>query len=307
MNFMDPFEDIVQTMGVESSLFVRLQLRAPWGVSFDTGYQARIVMISRGACSMTSQEASPVSLSAGDCLIVRAGVSFALEDTAAGSFVTCESIASSMTNRTIRYGGEGRSFEMVSARLSFDPEAGAPLMEILPQLLHVHLGDGEAHLLQTTLQLIGMETAEEGLGAGLLIQRLTDVLFVQAIRVWLAKEQEQPATGWLAGLKDRSLSVAMKAMHDDIARPWTVAQLARAAGLSRSSFALTFKAVVGDTPSNYLTQWRMYRAKALLRAGNSLAQIASSVGYESESALSRAFKRAEGIAPGIWRTNLHRE
>src|SRR6202020_1509439 len=106
----------------------------------------------------------------------------------------------------------------------------------------------------------------------------------------------------LAGLMDDRLAVSIRAMHGDLARGWTVETLAREAGLSRSAFAATFKAVTGDTPLDYLTGWRMYRAKVLLRGSAlSLMEIAARVGYDTDTALSRAFRRFEGIAPGEWR------
>ena len=124
---------------------------------------------------------------------------------------------------------------------------------------------------------------------------------MQAVRAWCATEGAH-AIGWLAGLKDRRLGAAVRAMHGDLARPWTVETLAREAGLSRSSFAAAFKAVTGETPLDYLTGWRMYRAKVLLRESDlQLKEIAACVGYETDTALSRAFRRSEGVAPGEWR------
>jgi AraC-like DNA-binding protein len=190
--------------------------------------------------------------------------------------------------------------EMLSGALSFDAAAAEPLMAVMPRLVHVRLDEARAHLLQTTLQLIGLETAEDGLGASLVIGRLHDVLFVQAVRAWCATDHQ--ASGWLAGLKDDRLAVAIRAMHGDLGRGWTVQALAREAGLSRSTFAATFKAVTGDTPLDYLTRWRMYRAKVLLRGSElSLMEIAERVGYETDTALSRAFRRFVGVAPGEWR------
>jgi AraC-like DNA-binding protein len=301
---MDPFEDVVSAMGVESSLYVRMHFSAPWGVTFDTGYQARLVMVARGGCWMTAEGMEPILLKASDCLIIKAGTEFSMQDERSRPLLACSEIFSTIDGRTVRHGGGGPVVEMVSARLSFDPLAGEPLMALLPNLVHVRLGDAEAQLLQTTLHLIGMETSEDGLGAGVVIGRLTDVLFVQTVRSWFSADAER-ATGWIAGLKNRQLASAIKAMHNDLGRPWTVDRLAREAGLSRSGFASAFKSITGETPLGYLTNWRIYRAKALLREGRSVVEAATSVGYDSETAFSRAFKRLEGIAPGAWRRDLH--
>jgi AraC-like DNA-binding protein len=239
-------------------------------------------------------------LAAGDCLIVRADTKFSLQDELGRKPISCDRVLSKITGRTVRHGGEGALMELVSGALSFDAAAAEPLMALMPPLVHVRLDEGRAHLLQTTLQLIGLETAEDGLGASLVIGRLHDVLFMQAVRAWCATEQQ--AVGWLAGLKDHRLAASIRAMHGDLAHRWTLETLAREAGLSRSTFAATFKAVTGDTPIDYLTGWRMYRAKVLLRGSElSLMEIAARVGYETDTALSRAFRRFEGIAPGEWR------
>jgi AraC-like DNA-binding protein len=300
---MDPLEDVMTTMRVASSLYVHMQLRAPYGIRFDTRAQARLVVIARGSCWVVADDLpEPVSLAEGDCLIVKAETKFALQDELGRRLVPCDRILSKITGRTVQHGGDGLLMEMLSGALSFDAAAAEPLMAVMPRLVHVRLDEARAHLLQTTLQLIGLETAEDGLGASLVIGRLHDVLFVQAVRAWCATEHQ--AVGWLAGLKDDRLAVSIRAMHGDLARGWTVETLAREAGLSRSTFAATFKAVTGDTPLDYLTRWRMYRAKVLLRGSElGLMEIAERVGYETDTALSRAFRRFEGVAPGEWRRN----
>ncbi|MDB6105899.1 MAG: AraC family transcriptional regulator, partial [Gammaproteobacteria bacterium] len=181
---MNPFDDVIDAMGVASSLYVRMQLGAPWGIEFDTGYQARILVIARGTCWLSAEGMKPVRLTAGAGLVVKAGTAFSMSDEIDRPRVPCSTVFSHIDGRTVQYGGSGPTLEMVSARLSFDPTAGEPLMALLPNLIHVVLGDSQANVLQTTLHLIGMETGEDGLGAGLVINRLTDVLFVQTIRTW---------------------------------------------------------------------------------------------------------------------------
>jgi AraC-like DNA-binding protein len=300
---MDPLEEVMTTMRVASSLYVHMQLRAPYGIRFDTRAQARLVVIARGSCWVVADDLpQPVSLAEGDCLIVKAETKFALQDELGRRLVSCDRILSKITGRTVRHGGDGALTEMISGALSFDAAAAEPLMAVMPSLVHVRLDEARARLLQTTLRLIGLETAEDGLGANLVVGRLHDVLFVQAVRAWCATEHQ--AVGWLGGLKDDRLAISIRAMHADLARGWTVETLAREAGLSRSTFAATFKAVTGDTPLDYLTRWRMYRAKVLLSGSElSLMEVAERVGYETDTALSRAFRRSEGIAPGEWRRN----
>jgi len=300
---MDPFEDVIRTMRVESSYYVRLQMRAPFGIEFDSREQPRIVVISRGSCWLTSKHLPhPTALTAGDCLLVKTDARFTLRDQRGSTkVIPCSRVLTRITGRTVQHGGEGPLTELISGALSFDATAAEPLIALMPNLVLVRLDEAHSHLLQATLQLIGMEAAGDGLGASTVIHRLADVLFVQTVRAWCATEGG-PAIGWLAGLKDRRLAPAIRAMHDDLAHPWSVVALARIAGLSRSSFAAAFKSVIGESPLDYLTGWRMYRAKTLLRNSDlALMEIASKVGYDNDTALSRAFRRHVGIAPGQWR------
>jgi AraC-like DNA-binding protein len=174
-------------------------------------------------------------------------------------------------------------------------------MSLLPPVVHIRVDHDRSRLLQATLQLIAAESADRALGADLVIARLADVLFVQALRAWYASDGWRTA-GWLAALADPHLGPSLKAMHADVSHAWTLESLASEAGLSRSAFALRFKTVVGETPLGYLTRWRMFRAKGLLhRSDLGLQAIADRLGYETDASFSRAFKRSEGMAPGDYR------
>lgn len=283
------------------SFYVRVRARAPWAIEFASKEQARLVVVARGSCILTSDQLEgPAQLAADDAFIVQAGVDFTLQDELGREAVDCERVFASAEGHTVDYGGAGGPTEIVSGRFSFDAAAG-PLLEVLPSLLRIRLDDRHSDLLRATLQLMALETSEDGLGSSQILGRLADVLFVQALRAWAATEDEH-SVGWLAALQDPNLSRAMRAMHADLGRPWTVEGLAREVGLSRSAFAAHFRQVAGETPLAYLTFWRMYRAKTLLREGHlSILEIATSVGYDTDTALSRAFKRTQGVAPGEWR------
>ena len=183
---------------------------------------------------------------------------------------------------------------------TFDQTAAEPLMRLLPPIMRIQLDEPDAHALRATLDLIDSEIATAGIGVDSIVDRLADVLFVQALRAWCNSEQGT-GIGWVAALKVRPLAAAMGAMHSDLAHPWTVAELARVAAMSRSAFAALFKAVTGDSPLTYLTCWRVHRAKTLLRDTDlPLTEIAVR-GYDSDTALSRAFRRFEPLPPGAWR------
>ena len=297
---MDLLEDIFTAMQVESALYAQLEAGAPWGIAFSPHASARFGIVSHGRCWLSGAGlAEPLALAAGDCFIVSGGSPFALMDQPGRPAVPCETIFAGRTEGVIRFGGGGEETAIVSGRFLFDAAGGAPLMDLLPPVLHLHLDDEHARLLQATLQLIARENAGQALGARLAVQKLVDVLLIQALRIFCLGGQ---GGGWLAGLGDRHLAPALQALHRDIAAPWTVAQLAGLAGLSRSAFARHFRQLVGDTPLNYLTGWRVYRAQTLLRQSRlPLAEVAQRVGYDSDGAFQRAFKRVCGVPPGEYR------
>ena len=151
------------------------------------------------------------------------------------------------------------------------------------------------------LDLLAAETTQPGIGSAWLISHLYESLFLYAVRAY-ASSHAAPQKGWLAAMSDRHLSKAIEAMHSGLDESWSVESLAREARMSRSAFALKFKAILGKTPLGYLTQWRMYRAAALLRANNtSLSEVAAAVGYQSEISFSRVFRREMGLAPREYR------
>ncbi|MEQ0558274.1 AraC family transcriptional regulator [Amycolatopsis sp. NEAU-NG30] len=207
------------------------------------------------------------------------------------------------TGHTTQHGGDGERTVLVSGRFGFDATAAEPLFSALPPLLRLDLDNAAGRALRATFDLLETETSTGGFGAALVAGRLTDVLFVQAMRACCASVGGG-AVNWLAALRDPQLSAAMGAMHGDMTRRWTIAELARVAGMSRSAFAAAFRAKSGDTPLGYLTSWRLYRAKILLRdTPLSVQEIAVRVGYDTGTALSRVFARHEGISPGARRRN----
>ncbi len=297
---MSPFDEVIGGMHGRSSLYAQLQLRAPWGIRFSTTTEAWLVVVTRGQGWLRWRGSkTPLLVKSGGCLIIKPGVVFDLKDTPEAPTISCTSLPHD--GCVVEYGGQGTPTELLASRFSFDPIAAEPLITPLPPLVHVPLGRAHAELLQATLALIGKETAQDDLGAGYVIDRLTDALFVQAMRALFATGCAF-APGWVTALSDRRVTKAIRAVHADLARPWTVAEMASEVGSSRSSFAAAFTSSVGESPLDYVTNWRVYRAKVLLASSDeTLTEIARLVGYDSDTALSRAFKRKVGVPPGTFR------
>ncbi len=299
---MDPLEDVFTAMRIESALYARLQAKAPWGIAFDTSPNARYAIVVRGHCWLSAASLpQPIALTGGDCFIVKGEAEFQLQDEQGCELQACNEVFHEYAGDTVTVGGDGALTDIVAGRFAFDVSGGEPLMSLLPSVLHIRMDSERARLLQATLQLIAMETTEQSMGARLVVNRLADVLFMQAVRAYCTSEGCLHS-GWLSAYTDRRLGMVLRAMHAEIDKNWTVKSLATIAGMSRSAFAQHFKTIVGDTPLNYLNRWRTYRAKNLLRQSDlALIEIAQRVGYESDGAFNRAFKRSVGLAPGEYR------
>ncbi len=289
-------------MRVESALYARLEATAPWGVDFVGGPGANFGMVVRGSAWLTAQGLEqPLSLAAGDCYIVAPQTPYTLSDNVRSATRSCTDVIHGKEGGIASFGGGGAPTDIVGGWFSFDAQSAEPLMSILPPVLRIGMDSERALALQSTLQLIAMETAVPSLGSKLVVSRLADILFIQALRTYVSS-CACAKTGWLAAYADRRLSAVMHVMHADIGRNWTVETLAAAAHMSRSAFALKFKAVLGETPLGYLTNWRMYKAKCLLRQHDvPIAKIALAVGYDSDVAFNKVFKRRVGVTPGEYR------
>jgi AraC-like DNA-binding protein len=164
-----------------------------------------------------------------------------------------------------------------------------------------------AQWLTSSIRFSISEAAGQRAGAGTVLAKLSELMFVEAIRRHIESLPPEQ-TGWLAGLRDRFVGKTLAMIHSKPAHPWTVEELAGAVGLSRSALADRFTALVGQPPMQYLTRWRLQLAANLLRSGaRNVASVAADVGYDSEAAFSRAFKRELGVAPAAWRRNPSRQ
>jgi AraC-like DNA-binding protein len=203
-------------------------------------------------------------------------------------------------------GGGPDKARVVCCFLGLDERPFNPLLAALPQTIHLSTAgdapdaDGHKSWLGSLVNIAIDESRSSRPGAGNVLARLSELMFVEAVRRYL---DTLPAaeTGWLAGLRDPVIGLALGALHGEPARAWTVEDLAHLAGASRSVLAERFTAMVGQPPMQYLTLWRMQLASRLLTEGAGVASVAGQVGYESEAAFSRAFKKVVGQNPGTWR------
>lgn len=299
---MDPIDDVFGQMRVHTSLYARIEARGPWGVTFVRGNAARFGYVVRGGCWMHVEDGEPFRLAAGDCYVIVGGAQYTLRDDPATPTQFCYKALRNHSSHIVRLGEEqGAPVTVVTGWFLFDRQGAKPLIDLMPELILARMDEERSGLMETTLNLLAKETARATLGTGIVVSRLADILFIQAIRSHAAAAGAE-ASGWIGALCDPRLSRAFSAIHARVDNHWTVDDLAREAGMSRSAFAARFRERVGMSPLDYVTRWRMFRAGALLRQGNrSIAEIAIKVGYENEGAFAKAFKRVTGITPGAYR------
>jgi AraC-like DNA-binding protein len=191
-----------------------------------------------------------------------------------------------------------------SGCLCFHHPAASRLVDLLPAMIHVEAStspEPQTNWMQSTLRLMAAEAMRRRPGGETVITRLADVLVIQAIRSWIERDPVAK-TGWLGALQDKQLGRAITLIHRDPAHPWTVASLASAVAMSRSVFSARFTELVGESPMQYVTRWRMHLATTWLKDDDAgLGELAGRLGYQSEAAFGRAFKRFVGISPGAVR------
>ncbi len=309
---VDVLTDVLQTVRVKTACYGRLEAGAPWGIRVPAGDEAKFHVVLDGTCQLELDGAEPLLLKSGDLVALPHGHEHVLSDGSRAEVITFQSVLSCHEGsdkhhqaRQLRVGGAGPITTLVSGSISFEDRRNNPLLAVLPPVIPL-LGEAgrEVPWLESTLQFIACEASSRRPGSQTVISRLADILFIQIVRGHLAKMGEASADGpgWLGALAEPQIGAALSLVHQSPEQSWTVASLAQRVGMSRSAFASRFTRLVGEPPLHYVTRWRMQKAAGLLREGRStLAEIAEQVGYESETAFSKAFKRAVGSSPGAYR------
>jgi AraC-like DNA-binding protein len=287
-------------------LYGRLELSAPFGFKFP-GYKGICLIVIRGSCFLGVDKEPLVSLVGGDFVFLPAPKVYSLRSNPKTPLRPIEQIISSEEfhrSRLISFnGGEGPITSVVAGCFTFASPESELLVKHLPSIIHLQASRNDAMpWFQSTLQFIAAETVQNLPGGTAIVDRLAEVLFVQAMRTRMDSYSSRNPS-WLRALTDPQIGEALRHMHAEPAKPWTVIELARSVSMSRSSFAERFRELVGETPLDHLTQWRMVRAANMIRANHpmKLAAISSAVGYESESSFGKAFRRVMGMTPGRYR------
>jgi AraC-like DNA-binding protein len=302
----DILADILQSIHLRSVLYCRAQLSAPWGLGVPRREVAVFHIVTTGTCWVAVEGVEkPVLLGEGDLMILPHGHTHAVTDRPGTPVTQFEDFVSRHppeTNGMVYGGGQGAATTLVCGGLQLEDYPANPLYSLLPTFLHMQSRQGRSvPWVREIVKLVRAEVNGHQPGAEAVIRRLSEILFIQAAREHLRTAGAgQP--GWLRALKDPQIGQALALMQHQPGEAWTVESLARRVGLSRSAFSAKFTRLVGMPAMRYMTDVRLTKAAALLRTQPAtLIEVALSVGYDSEVAFSKAFKRRFGAAPGAYR------
>jgi AraC-like DNA-binding protein len=296
----DPLAEALHHLRMSGVFYCHSELTAPWGATMPPMPGCLwFHVVTSGECHLESDGMAPQLLRAGDVALVPHGEGHRLRSRPGTIAPNVMDLPHSYMNgryAVLRHGSGGAPTTLLCGAVQFDSAGARGVVAQLPRLLHI-AASPRTEAMQATLRLIAAEAHELRPGGEAVLTRLSDVLVVQAVRSWLDSD---PAarTGWLGALRDPQIGRAVAAVHRDPARSWTVASLAAEVPMSRSAFAARFTALVGEPVLAYVTRWRMHVALDRLHDDAPVADVAGTLGYRSEAAFSRAFKRVTGASPG---------
>jgi AraC-like DNA-binding protein len=332
---MDALSNVLQVVRLSGSVFFTAEFSAPWALdSPNPELLASVVMpgaehvvifhiLTQGECIIECDAHPAIRLAAGDAIVLPYGTPHTMRSDASARATPIRSVFSPGSRDAlprVAFGGGGKSSHFLCGYLNADQRLDH-LVGVLPTMLVVRSRDqyaaieavdgggwwpaavpsGSGGWLRTTLDFAIQEARAGRPGNAAMLGRLTELMLVEIIREYVQQASVDRAS-WLGGLRDAHVGRALGLMHAEPARNWTVGALAREVALSRSVLAQRFRELVGEAPMHYLATWRMHVATQKLRnTSASLAQVAEIVGYDSEAAFSRAFKKAFGVAPATWR------
>ncbi|MGY3539779.1 AraC-like DNA-binding protein [Bradyrhizobium sp. USDA 4515] len=296
---MDPFLDLIQLLRPRATLWGGIEGRGRWAVSFRGRGDLLFCWLERGACQLIRPDGAPLLLDQGDFALIRADHDFVLASDSQVVPQDSEAMVSTTGKRLLNVGaGSEAPVKLRGGRFVFDTANEDLLAGLMPSFVHIANDDTTSSWrVRSLLSLNLSESSQPGPASDFVITRLMELTFVEILR-GVVPETARKLKGLLAGLNDPVIARALVAMHEDSAKNWTLADLARLCGVSRSSLTGRFRSVVGMAPMGYLQQWRMAVAKDALRRGHkSVGEIGLAIGFQSPSAFSTAFTRFTGISP----------
>ena len=303
---VDPLGEALYLLRMSGVFYCRSEFTAPWGLALPP-FAARMMfhVVTAGECWLEVEGTTPHRLRPGELALVPHGEGHRLVSEVGAPAARLFDVPRELLSdryEVLRHGGGGAPTTVICGVVRVDHPAAQRLVHLLPRLITVDAWSApEAEWLQSTLRFMAVEARALRPGGDTVITRLADILVVQVIRAWIARDPAAQ-TGWVGALRDPQIGRAIALIHHDPTRIGTLASLATEVGMSRSAFAARFTELVGEPAMHYAARWKMHAARLSLREDDAtLTELASRLGYESEAAFSRAFKRVMGVSPGAAR------
>lgn len=313
---MDALSETLRVVRLNGAIFINGRFTAPWCYQSPSAATAAPLLepnaenvvifhlITEGECHVELGTDPPMHLIAGDAVLFPQGHAHRMASQPGLAPASGGRLADVLSRRPrqLVYGGGGAVTRLVCGYMACDARLARLLLAGLPPIVRVNVrGSNAGAWLEASVRYALAEARSPRPGGAGVLAKLSEVLFIEVLRLHM-NEHREGRVGWLAGLGDRIVGAALNALHKEPARAWTLEELARSAGTSRSVLAERFQQLVGSSPMQYLTQWRMMLAANLLcRSNIPLARIAEDVGYQTDTAFSRAFRREFGAPPAAWR------
>src|SRR5215471_18799727 len=296
----DVLTSVLNSLQFKGEVFCYGRFSAPWAIRVNRNEEyLHFHFLENGEAWIELEESGArTRMVSGDFAIVPHGVAHFLTDYSKANAVDVKQLLICRNELHLKHGGGGAETTTVCGAFSFEHQITNPILPLLPEVIHVpHDKTGGGTWLESTLNLLANEAQFPREGTASIIGHLTGIIFIQAVREWIASEANGQRS-WLIALRDKQIGAALRLMHQRPSEPWTIARLASEVGMSRSPFATKFTSLVGEPPLSYLTKWRMNLAAGYLRDGQiSIREIAERVGYESQASFTNAFKRSFSLSP----------
>lgn len=301
---MDPLSEILQDFRLSGVNYGRCELHPPWSIAFPQQQLLRFHFVSRGPCWLYTHAQGWQELRDGDLVLLPQGTAHRLSsapDVVADSLDHCQVKDLGSNVCEVVQEGAGTTSTLFCGSMALGAYALHPLIALMPPIIKGCDVAGNDPIIGPLLAAMTAEAAQLQMGSATVLSRMADLLTARLIRCWVNCTGTS-TSGWLAAIRDPHIGRVLAAMHQDPGRNWTLENLAAVAGQSRSVFADRFSSVLGEGAAHYLARLRMQHARELLGAGGlSVAEVASRLGYESESSFARAFKRITNLSPGVVR------
>ncbi|MFH8440693.1 AraC family transcriptional regulator [Streptomyces sp. NPDC018026] len=303
---MDLLADALRVSGARGSLGTRVEAGETWGLWLDTFPGVALHVVTAGTLWLTVPGTRPRRMEAGDAVLLPAGTEHGLASEPGVMMGPCDrerADRARVVGGVVQLGAPPTQTTLMTLHYEQDPEISTPVITALEG--SVHVAASERAYLDDTVRLLTRELAHPQIGTTAAVNSLIDLLLLQFVRAWLTTQPARPPTSWLGALRDPVVRDALECIHREPDRAWTTATLAAAIRVSRATLSRRFPAALGQTPGAYLTAWRIDLAVARLRdTDDTVEAVAAAVGYTSPHAFSRAFRRAHGLTPSEFRTDV---